>query len=119
MMDLSDGLALDLSRLCAESAVGARVRLAAVPVAPELRELATVLPLDPLQAALSGGEDYELVAAGPRDAVEEAGRRIGERFAVAVTEIGEIVEGQAIVAVDAAGHEWPLEPKGWDHFGAR
>src|SRR5207249_2709727 len=60
MMDISDGLALDLSRLCRESDVGAAIRLSAVPVAAGLDELAGVLSVDPLDLALSGGEDYEL-----------------------------------------------------------
>jgi thiamine monophosphate kinase len=68
-----------------------------------------------VELALHGGEDYELLAAVPSDAVEEARRVIVERFGTRLAEIGEITEGRDLVAVrgDRAS---PLEPRGWDHF---
>ena len=117
MMDLSDGLAIDLARLCRESAVGAAVDLARVPVAPALGPLAKVLPIVPLELALSGGEDYELLAALPGHAVGPATSKLKERFATPLTEVGEIRrEEEGLVAVMADGSERPLEPAGWDHF---
>ena len=117
MMDVSDGLAKDLSRLCAASGVGARVRLVDVPVAPALAEAADALDVDALDLALGGGEDYELLATLPADRVDETAATLRERFGVALTGIGEIVEGSGIVAVDADGGERPLATSGWDHFG--
>jgi thiamine-monophosphate kinase len=116
MIDLSDGLALDLWRLCRESAVGARVRLADVPVADGLDELSRAEPVEPLDLALHGGEDYELLAALPAEAAGEARHRLEERFGTQLTEIGELTDGSELVAVDADGAEAPLQPKGWDHF---
>src|SRR5204862_6066447 len=101
MMDVSDGLALDLSRLCAASGVGARVRLDRVPMAPELGELARVLSVDPLQLALSGGADYELLATLPASRVAEAAAALDERFGVCLTEIGEITADAALRPVGA------------------
>lgn len=118
MMDISDGLALDLSRLCAESAVGARLRLSDVPAAEALTSLAALLPeVDPLELALSGGEDYELVATMPRERVDEARYALRERFGVRLTAVGDIVEGSGLTAVEPDGTQRPLEPRGWDHFG--
>jgi thiamine-monophosphate kinase len=119
MIDVSDGLSLDLSRLCEESAVGALVTTAAIPVAPELHELGAVLPVDPLGLALGGGEDYELLAAMPPEAVEEAGRLTRERFGVPLADIGVITEGRGLVSVDEAGRESVLRVRGWDHFASR
>ena len=119
MMDISDGLALDLARLCAESSVGARVELERVPVAPALVEGAGVLSAEPLQLALTGGEDYELLAALDPLVVEKARTKLRERFGVALADIGEFAEGSGVTAVDASGEERPLEPKGWDHFVGR
>ena len=62
MMDLSDGLAKDLSRLCLASGVGAHLDLGAVPVSPALRAAAPMLGIDALELAIGGGEDYELLA---------------------------------------------------------
>ncbi len=115
MIDISDGLALDLSRLCEASGVGARVSLAAVPVAGALKSLADVVEADPLDLALHGGEDYELLAALPAEAVEPAASSLLDRFGTSLTPIGEVTESD-LVAVEADGTERPLEPRGWDHF---
>lgn len=116
MMDVSDGLALDLSRLCRESRVGATIRLADVPVAGGLAELADVIPVDPIELALSGGEDYELLATLPPHAVSRAGDQLRQRFGTPLTDIGEIREGEGVMAEWPDGTERPLEPRGWDHF---
>lgn len=118
MMDLSDGLSLDLSRLCEESACGARVRLEAIPLAEGLEELRDLMDPEPLDLALHGGEDYELLATLPRDVVERTREVMQERFRTPLTEIGEITAGREIVAIGDDGAEDPLEPKGWDHFAS-
>ena len=115
MMDLSDGLAKDLSRLCLESGVGARVELEKVPVAPALREGAQLLGVDPLELAIGGGEDYELLATIDPADLDPARGELDERFGVTLTEVGGILE-EGFIAVDAEGNESALEPKGWDHF---
>ncbi|KKL99787.1 hypothetical protein LCGC14_1810930 [marine sediment metagenome] len=104
MIDISDGLALDLKRLCIESGVGALVDMESLPVSAAMRKAAPVLGLDPLELALSGGEDYELLFAG-RGTVR--GRAI---------RIGEIVKGKEIRMNCPDGKKMPLEPKGYMHF---
>lgn len=118
MIDVSDGLAIDLARLCEESGVGARVSLPDLPLGPGLVDLASMTDADPLDLALHGGEDYELLAALARSAVDRARRTLVERFGTRLTEIGEIIEGTGVVAVRGDAQE-PLEPKGWDHFARR
>lgn len=119
MMDVSDGLAKDLGRLCEASEVGAAVVLADVPVALSLKELADVLPdVDPLALALEGGEDYELLATLPPTAVRRVASKLAERFGTQLTDVGEIREARGLVAIEDDGTERPLEPRGWDHFGA-
>jgi thiamine-monophosphate kinase len=105
MIDVSDGFALDLSRLCAASGLGARVELGELPRHPAATH----------DEARAGGEDYELLAALPDDAaVLDARRRLDEAFGVPLAAIGAIIEG-GLVAVDEGG-EHPLEPEGWDHL---
>jgi thiamine-monophosphate kinase len=109
MMDVSDGLAIDLSRLSRASGVGARLEIAHVPVHPA----ATV------NEALGGGEDYELLATLPGpDAVAAARTAVREAFGVSLSDIGVIIEGEGeeLVAVDEDGTERPLAIEGWDHF---
>lgn len=117
MMDVSDGLAIDLSRLCRASGVGARVALAEVPVADALRHAAAQLGVDALELALSGGEDYELVTTLPQDAVETARADLIQGFGTTLSDVGVIVEGSGVVAVREDGSESALRPAGWDHFG--
>src|SRR6266540_1945780 len=85
-------------------------------LAAQFRPVARVGEGQPLALALWGGEDYELLATLPAPAVSRAREQLGERFGTALTDIGEIREGEGLVAVDAEGTERPLEPKGWDHF---
>jgi thiamine-monophosphate kinase len=116
MIDISDGLALDLWRVCQESGVGARIRLADVPTADGLEELSRIEPVDPLDLALYGGEDYELLATLPGQAADAARHRLAERFGTLLTEVGEVTDRAELVSVDVDGSEAPLPPKGWDHF---
>ena len=115
MMDISDGLAKDLSRMCTESGVGARMDITAIPVSSWLEPLAASLGVDPLELALSGGEDYELLAAMEGSRVPQAREGLASRFGTALSEVGEVVE-DGFVAVWPDGQERPLEAKGWDHF---
>jgi thiamine-monophosphate kinase len=117
MMDLSDGLAKDLSRLCQASGVGARVAVDAVPVSSALADGASALGVDALSLALSGGEDYELLATMPAGSVEEAATRLLADFGVRLSDIGEITVEAGLVSVDARGRTSELAPAGWDHFG--
>ncbi len=117
MMDVSDGLALDLSRLCRESGVGAAVRPADVPVAASLHGLERQAGVRPLDLALGGGDDYELLATLPSGAVDGVAAQLRERFGTPLTEIGEVRLEPGLVAVEADGSERPLEPAGWDPFG--
>jgi thiamine-monophosphate kinase len=106
MMDISDGLSLDLSRLCESSGVGARVDVASVPVDAGAT----------LEEALGGGEDYELLVTLPDEAAVVAARaEIREGFGVALTEIGVVTES-GLIGVGADGVGRALEPRGWDHF---
>ena len=115
MMDLSDGLAKDLSRLCSASGVGARVDLPRVPVAEALRLAAGFLGVDPAELALTGGEDYELLATIDLTNLARARGDLRERFGVTLSDVGVIID-EGLVAVDAEGRQSPLEPTGWDHF---
>jgi thiamine-monophosphate kinase len=108
MIDVSDGLGIDLRRLCRESGVGARVHTDAIPRGSR----ATI------EEALGGGEDYELVATLPSEAAAvAAASAIRQASGISLTTIGEVLAGADVVQIDAAGGERPLEAAGWDHFG--
>ena len=112
MMDLSDGLSSDLPRLCAASAVGARLEKARIPQV-QSPDLALKHGRDPLQLALHGGDDYELLfTVPPRKA-----KLLPNSFrGVALTPIGKITRGRELLALDENGRASQLIPSGWDPF---
>ena len=67
MIDLSDGLASDLRQICRSSQCGARIYLERIPIARQTTELAEEMHIDPVIAALNGGEDHELLFTVPLD----------------------------------------------------
>jgi thiamine-monophosphate kinase len=116
MMDISDGLSTDLSRLCIASRVGARVNEHSVPTvklsAAQSRSLKN-LNYDPMELALHGGDDYGLLFTVPRKLAARLRRAPGFRD---ITEIGEVVSGSGILLVNADGRARRLKPRGWDSF---
>jgi thiamine-monophosphate kinase len=108
-LDISDGLALDLTRLVEESRVGAILDAARVARAfpRSAVPLAQHLGLSPFELALSGGEDYALLFTTP------SGVPPPLRSA---HPLGQVVETPGLWLKFPAGRLEPLEPTGWDHF---
>ena len=107
-MDISDGLALDLSRMAAESGCGAVVYADQLP----LSEAAQCLPHPP-QRALGDGEDYELLLAVAVNVAEAILR--DQPLDCLITCVGELVAEQGLWQSVGDGKRTPLEPKGWQH----
>lgn len=116
MMDCSDGLSTDLARLCESSGVGARIE--SVPVAPSARAAAEALGLDPLDYALAGGEDFELIVAIEHRAYSYLAARFEKRFKRPLYRIGVFRPEPGIVLVKD-GNDCELARAGWEHFGDR
>jgi thiamine-monophosphate kinase len=91
-MDVSDGLAGDLAKLCRASGVAAEVDVARVPLSHAAR---AAVAADPalLETVLTGGDDYEIVLTLPRERLASF-RAAAERAGVAVSEIGRIAAGE-------------------------
>jgi thiamine-monophosphate kinase len=116
MMDVSDGLGIDLTRLCEASGVGCRIEDRHIPVNGAARRLARLDGGRESDLALGGGEDFELLFTMPAkdvDVLMDAAHRASLR----ITSIGVITpldEGRVLVLEN--GDEVPLEAAGWDHF---
>lgn len=74
MIDLSDGLASDLIQLCHASSCGARIYLDRIPIARQTNQLAEEMNINPLVAALNGGQDHELLFTVPLSERERISR---------------------------------------------
>ncbi len=113
-IDVSDGLSIDLGRLCQESGCGAEVEVAWIPIHDDAHRLAERLAdgSTPLDHALADGEDFELVLAVPP---EEADRMLAEQpLAVPLTAIGRFVDRPGLWRVEE-GIAGPLAARGYEH----
>ncbi len=111
MMDLSDGVATDLHRLCRASHVGAILDAGTLPVDPLLPAACAWLaahgiPQDPQALALCGGEDFELLLTAPPDRAAELQHRLAP---LPLTCIGTITDAPELLI--RAGDT--LHPLGW------
>lgn len=106
-MDVSDGLARDLHRLCAESGAGAEITVEDLPRAHRFAALCERIGGDALALALGGGEDYVLLFTLP------AGASPPESFGC--RRIGRITESRKI-GMRIGGELRPLPDLGWDHL---
>ncbi|MCC7083570.1 MAG: thiamine-phosphate kinase [Pirellulales bacterium] len=115
-LDCSDGLSLDLSRICQESGCGAILNLDKIPIAEAAHRLARQQgsATSALEHALGDGEDFELIlAVEPRSAEQMIADQPLE--GVTLTDIGEIVQLPGLRSRDAAGKIEPLQTLGYQH----
>jgi thiamine-monophosphate kinase len=116
-MDISDGLAIDCARMCAASGVSARIEAARVPLSEPAR---TVINADPalIEAVLTGGDDYEILAA-IRAGEEEAFTSAAALAGIAVTRIGTVeAPGTGLAIIGLNGAQMTLARLGYDHLAS-
>ena len=113
MIDLSDGLSSDLNRLCTASQVGALIDSSLLPIDTRVTELCGRRALDPLQLALHGGEDFELLFTVNPKNVSRLPRRVD---GVEIKCIGTILDASEGVKISEGPRTWELRPGGWKHF---
>lgn len=111
-LDLSDGLSLDLHRLCAASKVGAVIHSEKLPTAsPEF--LQAFSDSECRDAALYGGDDYELLFCVPG---KYRGRIPSSKTGIKLKQIGEITDSPRVSIISSNGKRIELLPRGWDPF---
>lgn len=114
-MDVSDGLAGDLAKLCGVSGVSAVIDLESIPLSDPARDLVARQAVG-IETLIAGGDDYELLCTIPEDDVEAfalAARLAG----VAVSSIGMVVAGTSVPKfIDKQGREIALARLSYSHF---
>lgn len=114
-IDVSDGLAADLSHICDASGVGACIEAESLPIQPEVAMIAMLTGQEPQDLALFGGEDYEILFTAPADRADVLAHALFITTGVGATAIGTICEGSALTLLHQ-GKQSPLRSTGWDHL---
>jgi thiamine-monophosphate kinase len=114
-MDVSDGLAGDLTKLCAASHVSAVIDVPRIPISAAAQSVLARRAVD-IEAMISGGDDYEILCTVPDDrsaALTAAAARAG----IALTAIGTVIAGSDVPRfLDGEGRELPLARRSYSHF---
>lgn len=110
MIDISDGLSSEILHLCQNSGVGCNLHEEKIPMDEQTKQMAEELNINPIVAALNGGEDYELLFTVSLDDYEKI------KNDPDITIIGHMTDAaEGANLVTNAGSAIPLEAQGWNH----
>jgi thiamine-monophosphate kinase len=119
MIDVSDGLASEINHICKQSNVGAFLNADEIPIDSATQEAADFFKDKPLNYALRGGEDFELLFTAPEEIANELQKKFREKFGFECSKIGVIKEqADGIILEDTDGKQVPIPAEGYEHFGA-
>ena len=110
MIDVSDGLLIDLKRILDASGAGARIDYERIPVSTKMRSACRRYDIDERELVLSGGEDYALLFT-----VSEKNEKKLRRDGIGYTRIGKVTAGRGLVVRDSGMH-LNVRDAGFDHF---
>jgi len=114
-MDVSDGLAGDLAKLCAASRVSAVIEVPRIPISAAAQGVLAQRAVD-IEAMISGGDDYEILCTVP-DTSCAALSAAAAQAGIALTAIGTVIAGSdAPRFLDNEGRELPLARRSYSHF---
>jgi len=117
LIDLSDGLSVDLHHLARESSVGFHLERESVPILDAARLAAEVLEAPPEILPLHGGEEFELLFTLPPGEEEKVIDEVTGETGVKVTRIGTVASAEeGILLIEPDGEGSPLPEEGYEHF---
>ena len=115
-IDSSDGLSSDLGHIAEESQVGATLYSDKIPVSEALIKFCSKFDFDPVEYALSGGEDYTLLCTIAPESAEETAVKFQAEFKRPLFLIGEINDQSGLTLTSPNGSSKPIALTGWNHF---
>ncbi len=116
MMDLSDGIATDLAHICTASSTGADIRAEDIPFSESLLQAAATLHLNPLDLALRGGEDYQLLFTSPPEHATALPCLVRDQTGGEIFHVGRITAGQGVMLQDNDRRK-NISFQGYEHGG--
>jgi thiamine-monophosphate kinase len=109
MIDISDGLSSELIHLCKASKLGCNIYEEKIPLDKQTKDFAEELSINPLVAALNGGEDYELLFTVPLSCFDVVKKEFD------ITVIGHMTsESEGANLITTGGSVIPLQAQGWN-----
>jgi thiamine-monophosphate kinase len=115
MIDVSDGLLLDLERITVQQGKGARIEIAKLPISKEYAKLIGEFSENTYELALTGGEDYELLFTSHEDRAGDI-QEISKNLNIQITEIGCITKDRCIKVLNSDGESLSNQNRGFVHF---
>lgn len=111
MIDISDGLGAEVNHICTQSKLGAEIYSELIPLHDEVIQAGQLLGIDPLEWAIGGGEDFELLFSIPPQKIAELGKK-----EIKCTQVGKITDQVSKVRlIDRTGRSGQLRG-GYNHF---
>lgn len=119
MMDISDGLGVDLLRMCQSSGVSAKINLDKIPTSAALRRMSKLYHWDPARLAVQSGEEYVLLLTVRPEEIEDLSKKFKRKFQRELYRVGEIVRGEPKIRFELHDKEVMIFEMGFDHFEQR
>ncbi|MDP8219152.1 MAG: thiamine-phosphate kinase, partial [Candidatus Theseobacter exili] len=110
MIDISDGLASEITHICTSSNTGSFIEAKNIPISEDVKAIADKIRTDPLEWALYGGEDYELLFTIPAEYIASLKKEFSD-----FTQIGKILSSEKDICLIEKGKITTVKP-GFDHF---
>ncbi|OGC78153.1 MAG: thiamine-phosphate kinase [candidate division Zixibacteria bacterium RBG_16_40_9] len=113
MIDVSDGLGAEVNHIAEESKLGAVIYESEIPISPQAKQVGKILNKKPINWALYGGEEYELLFTLPKSRVDKLIELSKE---IKLTLVGEMKKEMGVFLVKNAGKKEKIKKGGFRHF---
>jgi len=118
-IDASDGLSSDIGHIAKESNVGISLFAEKIPVSENLIYFCNRFEFNPVEFALTGGEDYTLLCTVSQDNADDVAQKYLKTFNNPLYPIGKITDPGKMEIIDSSGRAKRFKPEGWDHFKSK